>query len=197
MAVQSLCAKLVNGLDGSCISPVRKYYQQAVLINKTDIESYTVSLPDAETGTCDYKTTITLKEGTTGYRITGAEAGSSFYGSFSKSRSDLGYPQYIHNTGILITGASEEAKCILDSLDKGSFVVALQLKDDTVEIYGLVNGLNSGDYEYNLQDGGGGTQIILSSLEDAPEANIPLIYESDTPGNETIDFDAAFENPAP
>lgn len=192
MAIQSLCAKLVNGADYSCDAPVRKYYQQAVIINKSDIADYTLALPDAETGDCEYTVTFELNAGTTGYRILGAEAGSSFYGSFDKSRSDLGYAQYIHNVGILVAGISEDVKCLLNSLDKGSFVVAMQLKDGTVEIFGMVNGLTTGDYSYNIQEGGGGTQIILSSLEDAPEANLPLVYESSVPGQENEDFDDAF-----
>lgn len=192
MAVQSTCAKIFNGLDVSCNAPTRKYYQQAVIINKSDIDSYTITLPDPDTETCDYKVTFELQAGKTGYRIQGAEAGSSFYGSFDKTRSDLGYAQYIHNTGILIAGVTEEVKCVLDSLDKGSFVVALQLKDGTVEIYGIVNGLSTGDYSYNIQEGGGGTQILLSSLEDAPESNLPLVYESAVPGQENEDFDDAF-----
>lgn len=192
MAIQSLCAKLFNGLDVSCVKPVSKYYQQAVIINKSDIDTETITLPNAETEECAYTVTFALKAGTTGYRIQGAEAGSSFYGSVSKTRNDLGYAQYMHNVGILVAGLSEASKCILDSLDKGSFVIALQAKDGTVEVFGLTNGLTTGDYEYNIQEGGGGTQIILSSLEDAQEANLPLIYESAVPGQETEDFDDAF-----
>jgi|SRR5690606_30723926 len=192
MAVQSICAKLFNDLDISCIAPARKFWQQAVLINKSDIDEYTVTLPNAETEECNYKVAFTLKAGTTGYRILGPEVGSSFYGSYDKSRSDIGFAQYIHNVGFLIAGETEASKCILDSLDKGSFVVALQLKDGTVLIYGIVNGLTTGDYSYNIQEGGGGTQIILSSLEDAPEGNLPLVYESAVPGQETEDFDDAF-----
>lgn len=192
MAVTSLCAKLVNGSGDNCIAPARKYFQQAVIINHTDIDTKTISLPDPDTGACDYKIVFALKAGTTGYRIVGPEAGSSFYGSFDKTRSDLGYPQYIHNVGILITGITEADKCILNSLDKGSFVVALQSKDGTVEIYGANNGLTTGDYTYNIQEGGGGTQVILSSVEDAPEGNLPLVYESSVPGQETVDFDDAF-----
>src|SRR5690606_20651442 len=97
MAVVNLCAKLGNGLDVSCEAPVRKFFQQAVVINKTDIEEYTIQSPDSETGTCAYSVTFTLKAGTTGYRISGPQAGSSFFGSFDKSRSDLGHTQYIHN----------------------------------------------------------------------------------------------------
>ena len=156
MAIQSLCAKIFNGLDVGCAKPVSKYYQQAVIINKSDIDNYTITLPDVEGEICDYNVTFNLKAGTTGYRIIGAEAGSSFFGSVSKTRNDLGYAQYMHNVSILVAGISEEVKCILDGLDKGSFVVALQAKDGTVEIYGMVNGLTTGDYEYNIQEGGGG-----------------------------------------
>lgn len=192
MAVLNLCAKLVNGLDISCNAPVRKYYQQAVIINKTDIASYVITPPDPEIPSCDYKVTFQLNPGTTGYRIIGSQAGSSFFGSFDKTRSDLGYPQYVHNTSILIAGITEEVKCILDSLDKGLFVVALQLQDGTVEIFGIVNGLTTGDYTYDIQGGGGGTAILLSSLENAPETRLPLVYESAVPGQENEDFDDAF-----
>lgn len=192
MAVQSICAKLVNGHDVTCIEPVRKYYQQAVIINKADINTYTVTKPDASVPSCDYKVNLTLKSGTTGYLFQGPEAGSNFYGSFDKSRSDLGFAQYKHNVQVLITGVSQDVKCILDSFDKGEFVVALQLKDGTVEFYGLVNGLTTGDYTYNVQEGGGGTPIMLSSDENAPEALLPLVYESAIPGSETADFDSLF-----
>jgi len=194
MAVTSVCARLVNGLDISCIAPVRKAYQQAVLINKNDIDTFTVSLPDASATppTCAYTVEFALKSGSTGYRITGTEAGSSFFGSSDKTRSDLGFVQYVHNVGILIAGISEAVKCVLDSLDKGSFIVALQWKDGTVEIFGFVNGLTTGDYSYNVQEGGGGTQIILSSLEDAPENNLPFIYKSAVADQENVDFDDAF-----
>lgn len=196
MAIQSICAKLINGYDGSCEAPVRRFWQQAVLINKADIDpaSVTVSLPDPETGTCSYTVAFTLNTGTTGYRIVGPEAGSSIFGSYDKSRSDLGYAQYIHHAQLLISGVDEESKCILDSLDKGSFVVALQLKDGTVVMYGWGNGLSTGDYTYSIQEGGGGTPIMLSSLEVAPENNLPLVYVSGTPGSEGADFDSAFSN---
>jgi len=199
MAIQSLCAQLFAGFDGSCEAPARKYFQQAVLINKADIETYTITKPDYDTPTCNYKVTFTLADGKTGYKFIGPEAGSNYFGSYDKSRNDLGYAQYIHNVQILVSGVDEASKCILDSLDKGSFVVALQLKDPNVptgrvEIYGLINGLTTGDYTYNIQEGGGGTPILLSSLEDAPESYLPLVYESAVPGSEATDFDDNFNN---
>ena len=161
-------AKIFNGQDGSCDTPVRKYHQQAVIINLSDIDSITITEPDYVTPTCSYKVVFALKTGLKGFKFQGPEAGSNYFGSFDKSRNDLGYPQYKHNAQILVSGITEAAKCAIAGLDKGSFIVALQLKDGTVEIYGAINGLTTGDYTYDVQGGGGGTPILLTSLEDAP-----------------------------
>lgn len=192
MAVESLCGKLMSGIDLSCLVLTRKYYQQAVLINFSDIDEITINKP--EEGACDYNVEFTLKEGTTGYRILGNEAGSTFFGSVDKTRNEIGNPEYKHNVQILMAGISEETKCILDALDRGSFLVAMQAKDGTVEIYGAQSGLSSDDYTYNIQENGGGTQIVLTSMDDSPEGLLPLVYKSGTPGNEAVDFDDAFEN---
>lgn len=201
MAVPSLCGKLLGGQDIACAAPVRKYYQQAVVINRSDIdfENSVVTKPDptADPATCDYSVQMVLKEGAVGYRFTGPEKGSSYYVTYDKSRSDLGITQYIHNGNILIVGASEEDKCKIDALDKGNFVVAFQLMDGTVEIIGWEYGVGTGDYTGDLQTNGGATSIILSSDENAPESMLPLVYVSETPGQENEDFDDAFENPTP
>jgi hypothetical protein len=196
MAVASLCAKLIGGQDAVCVPPKRKYFQQAVVINKSDIDTYEIATTDYNlpSPVCAYTVEFTLKEGKTGYRFQGPENGASYFGTYDKSRSDLGFTQYIHNANILVVGANAAAKCILDSLDKGSFVVAFQFTDGTVEIYGIENGLSTGDYTYDVQGGGGGTAIILSSIDTAPENYLPLVYKSAVPGSETEDFDAAFAN---
>ena len=195
MAIESICAKLNAGFDASCDPPSRKYYQQGVIMNKTDIDPATIVITEPAGAQCDYNVEFTMKAGTTGYKFLGPSAGSNFYGSYDKSRSDLGFPQYKHNAQILIAGVTEAAKCILDGLDKGSFVVALQLQDGTVEIYGLGNGLTTGDYSYNIQEGGGGTPVLLSSLDDAPEKLLPLVYNPGVGGDANADFDANFANP--
>lgn len=197
MAVLPLCARLGSGQDASCTPVQRKYYQQAVLINKTDIASYTITKTDYETApeTPLYNASITLKEGAKGYRFTGAENGSVYFGRVNKSTSDLGLTQYAHEVQMLIVGAGEDSKAILEAIDKGSYVVALQFKDGTVELYGLENGISTGDYTYSVQENGGGAPIILSSNESSPESSLPFVYVSDTPGQEVEDFDAAFEVP--
>ena len=199
MAVIPLCARLLSGQDASCTPLKRRYFQQAVVINKTDIEDYTITLTDfdSETPTCAYNVEFTLKEGATGYRFSGGENGSTFFGRYNKTLSELGgLPQYAHEVQMLVVGADEAAKCILSGLDKGSYVVALQFSDGTVEIYGMENGLSTGDYTYSIQENGGGTAVILSSNETTPESHLPLVYKSAVPGEEGADFDAAFANPA-
>lgn len=196
MAIESTCAKLISGYDADCVVSARRYYQQAVVINKTDIETYTVSLPDVALETCAYNVEFTLKAGKTGYLFRGASAGGSFLGSYSKSRSDLGQAQYAHNVQLLVLGVAEASKCILSALDKGLYVVAMQLTDGTVEIFGMDNGLTTTDYDYNVQEGGGGSIIPLQSLDVAPENNLPLVYKSAVPGGENADFDSLFAQPA-
>ena len=199
MATVSACAALLAGQDTSCETPKRRYYQQAVVINKADIDPTSVTITktdyEAPTPTCSYNAQFSLKEGKTGYKFIGPANGSNFFGTTDKTTSDLGFPQYKHNANLLLIGATESAKCILEALDKGSFVVAYQFTDGTVEIYGFENGVSTGDYSYDVQGGGGGSAIILSSNDNAPENYLPLIYKSGTLGGEEADFDSAFENP--
>jgi|SRR5699024_9265483 len=190
MAVTSICGKLASDFIQDCKAPIKKFHQQAVLINKDDIDTSTITTTGG--GSCAYNVSFALKSGKTGYRIAGIEAGSSFFGSVSKSRDDNGYPVYTHNVTIFLSGVDEQTKCVLDALDSGNYVVAMQYMDGTVVIYGFVNGMNTGDYDYSVQENAGGAAIVLSSAESAPENTLPLVYVSSTPGNEGVDFDDKF-----
>lgn len=201
MAVTNICAELKRGQDTSCTSPLRRYYQQAVVMNKSDIDMTTVQITASDAGTptptCAYNVEFTLKEGKTGYLFRGNENGSTYKGYFDKVTNEtFGVPDYTHHVQMLVAGVEENSKCILSSLDKGSFVVAMQFADGTVEIYGMQNGMKTDDYTYDTQENGGGTAIILSSRETAPEGYLPLVYKSATPDGETADFDNLFANPA-
>jgi|AntDeeMetagen681_2_1112603.scaffolds.fasta_scaffold02528_3 hypothetical protein len=198
MAVLPLCARLGVGQDISCVPVQRKYFQQAVVINRTDIAEYTINKTDYDTApeTPLYNVEFTLKAGAQGYRFSGSENGSIYFGRYNKSTSDLGLPQYSHEVQMLVAGASEEAKAILESLDKGSYVVAMQFGDGTVEVYGIQNGVSTGDYTYSIQENGGGTPIVLSSNDGSPESSLPLVYKSTVAGDEEADFDSAFAQPA-
>ena len=130
MAIESICAQLAAGFDASCDPPARKYYQQAVLINKTDIDPTTINITRPEDTAGSYNAQFVLLEGKTGFKFLGPSAGSNFVGSYEKTRSDLGYPQYKHNAQILIAGVTEAAKAILDGLDKGSLTAAGRYRRD-------------------------------------------------------------------
>lgn len=195
MAIEPLCARLLAGQDNSCDAPVRKYVQQAVVILKSDIEEYDISKTDFSdiNPACEYNVTFTLKDGKTGYRFSGPKNGASYSGTYAKSTSDLGFTQYQHIVNMLVTGFDESSKCVLEGLDKNAYVVALQI-DQTIEIYGVENGLTTGDYTADLQANGGAIPITMTSLETTPEPSKPLVYKSNTPGSEVEDFDDLFAN---
>lgn len=195
MANQSICAELQEGLDLSCVRTLpKKYYQEAVVINFNDIDRQNSTLGNLSAG-CDYTVQMVLKAGKKGVQIKLPDNGSSIKGFFGKSKSDLGFVQYLHQVQILVAGASAETKCTLDKLDRGRYVIAVQLSDGTVEIYGWENGLSTGDYTYDIQEGGGGSLIILQSDENTQEGMIPLVYKSNPIGGEDADFNSQFEQP--
>ena len=201
MAQASLCGKLIAGFDAACSVAVRKYFQEACIINKADIDTQTVTLPDYAAGSCSYNVAFSLVQqpqggsDTQGLKFRAPDGGQSIFGFYEKTVNDYGKPQYRHVVQILLEGVTENVKCILDGLDKGSFVVALQI-GDVVEIFGLYNGLSSTDYTYSVQENGGGALLQLASTEAAPEPTLPLVYVSGTPGNEIADFDGCFLQPA-
>ena len=195
MANTSICAELANGLDLSCVRSLpKKYYQEAVIINFNDIDR-TASVLGNFAAACDYTVKMVLKAGKSGVQVKLPDNGSSIKGFFAKSKTDNGFVQYLHQVQILVAGASAETKCILDKLDRGRYVIAVQLSDGTVEVYGYENGLSTGDYTYDIQEGGGGSLIILQSDENAQEGTLPLVYKSNPVGTEDADFNEQFAQP--
>lgn len=195
MAVASLCDQLKSGQDLACLDNLnRKYFQQVVVINKTDIDPSSVEYVKQTTpaGDCAYGVKFTLLTSKAGFMFKGNERGSNYSGVTNKTTSDFGMPNYIHNVSMLLAGADEETKCRLAALDKGSYVVAIQFTDGSVEIYGMGNGLSTGDYDIDLQANGGIIPLTLSSNEDTPEFRLPSIYVSEPAGQENEDFNSLF-----
>ena len=192
MANTAICAELDGVVDLSCIkSLVKKYFQEIVIINFNDIDR-TASVINQAGALCDYSVSMVLKAGKRGVMLKLPENGNTIRGSYAKSTSDLGFIQYLQTVQILIAGVTKEIKCILDKLDRGRFVVAAQLADGTVEIYGFENGLTTGDYTFDLVEGGGGAKIPLQSKEAEQESMLPLIYKPAVPGSENADFNEQF-----
>ena len=192
MANTAICAELTGEVDLSCIrSLVKKYFQEIVIINFNDIDR-TASVINQAGALCDYSVSMVLKAGKKGVMLKLPENGNTIRGSYAKSTSDLGFIQYLQTIQILIAGVTKEIKCILDKLDRGRYVVAAQLADGTVEIYGYENGLTTGDYTFDLVEGGGGAKIPLQSKDVEQESMLPLIYKPAVPGSENADFNEQF-----
>lgn len=186
----SICKKLISGATLGCEATVQKRYaQEMVIINKDDLATITKTI-SADT---KYSHTVTfdLKASSKGYKFAFPTNGSGAFGSTEKSTSDLGLVQYNHIANLIIFGVDETAKGILESLDKGRFVVAMRI-GDIIEIYGIDNGLSTADYTLDIQGGAGASAIQLSSGEGFEESNLPLIYSAGVAGDAIADFDSAF-----
>lgn len=182
------CVKLLKGLDISCSTAIgAKYYQQVVLINRSDVDE--VLIKDAEES---HRISFNLKGTSSGVMFKGVEAGRIFNATFDKSERK-GIPYYQHRLELPVVGVKEEIKVLLKQLDIADFFAAVQYKDETVEIFGFNNGLKTGNYSYEAQGGIGGATIPLESRYE--EYVPPYIYYGR--GNETQHFNDLFANLPP
>lgn len=184
----SLCIELHKDHDLRCKSFAKKYYQQIVLVNKSDVE-YQLILADENT----HKISFTLKDGATGYLYAGNENGSTYKGSFSRIESQ-GITEYAHQVQVPVMGVDEEAKLVLKQLEGKGYFAATQYMDGTIEIWGWEYGLKPNNYTFDAQSTGGSV-IPLIGKYDEPE--MPYVYESQTPGNENTDFNNLFSQNDP
>lgn len=189
------CEGLRNGLDLTCGTFAKKYYQQVVLVNRADVQNkriVTSSLDIDGNYTCSNRVYFNLKEGKSGFRFSLNENSSSIFANFDKSIVE-NIPQYLHAVSIVILGVSEQIKCLLTQLDYSDYFAAVQFYDGTIEIFGFEFGLTSVNYGYDPQNNNGGSVIKLSSLGDSLEDTPPLNYKS-TEGTEILDFDNNFQD---
>lgn len=197
MANEVICAELTGDIDLSCIrSLAKKYFQEIVVINYSDVDRTASELNLSDTGTCDYSVSMVLKAGKKGVMIKIPQSSGIIKGFYAKSTSDLGIVQYLHQVQFLMIGSTAVIKCAMDKLDRGLYIVAAQIMDGTgtVEIYGWENGLSTGDYTWDIADGGGGSTIVLQSKDTEQEGMIPLVYKSAVAGQENADFNEQFAN---
>jgi hypothetical protein len=189
------CIKLYSGQDVSCRSNYKKYYQSVVLVNKSDVESFVINSTigsEIGTGFTNYlhRIRFSLFAGKTGYLFRGQPNGSGYFATFSKETDD-NIPQYIHSIQLPIFGAKESTKVLLKTLDLANYFGAVQFTDGTVEIYGFENGLTTDDYDFDLQNNGGGSFITLISPENGMEDEPPYIYVP-LDGDANTDFNNLF-----
>lgn len=192
MANTAICAEITGEIDLSCIRGlVKKYFQEVVIINYNDVDRV-ASILNTDGAACDYSVSMVLKAGKKGVMLKLPDNGSTVKGTFSKTTSDIGYVQYSHMANILLAGVSAEIKCTLDKLDRGRYIIAAQLSDGQVELFGYEKGLTTGDYTWDIVEGGGGTVIPMQSKEGEEETLQPLLYKSAVVGGEGADFNEQF-----
>jgi hypothetical protein len=191
------CESLRAGLNQACEVPFRRYYQQAVLVNRADVDNKNIltSYVTIEGEyVCRHRVVFDLLPDKTGYRFMLGETAKSIYGMFDKTDID-NIPQYQHTVNIVLTGISEAVKCLFKQLDYGDYFAALQTYDGTVEIFGFEYGLTTAGYGYDPMNSGGGGIIKLTSMSDALEDEPPFLYGGD-PADFDTDFADVVYNPA-
>lgn len=194
MANNIVCAELKGAVDLSCTRDISKgYEQEVVLINKNDIDR-NASVEGDINDPCDYSVQMLLKTGKKGVQLKLPDTSVAVKGFYAKSVDANGNPQYLHQVQIQIFGSESSVKCILDKLDRGKYVVAVQTLDGIVEIYGWKYGLTTGDYTYDIVEGVGGALIPLQSRENAQEVKLPMVYKPQTGGDANADFNEQFAN---
>ena len=190
----SLCEQLRNGQDAACITPQRKYYQQVVLVNRSDVKNQRIVTSNIDIDgnyLCRHRVFFDLLPDTAGFRFTSGENGMTIFGLVEKTVVN-GIAQYSHSVNIILVGVEEDTKCLLKQLDGGDYFAALQYYDGTVEIFGFEYGLTTSNYSYDPANLSGGAIIKLNSLVDSLEDEPPFVYRTQTPGLETTDFDNNF-----
>lgn len=189
-----ICDKLRSGLDLTCKSFARKYYQQVVLVNRSDVKNKIVVLSTLDINgnyICRNRAFFDLLNGKTGYRFSVNENSTQIFGVSEKSIIE-GIPQYQHSVNVIIKGVDEETKCLLAQLDSGDYFAALQYYDGTIELFGFEYGLSTSGYSYDPANLEGGAIIKLVSMSGAYEDEHPLVYKNNSTGNEIEDFDNNF-----
>jgi len=177
------CVNLIKGFDIGCEALFRKYYQNVVLINRSDVDQFRIIATNSQ-----HRIQFNLLAGKTGYLFTGNENVGLLNAKFNK-REEKGVPFYTHNVDVVVAGTSENIKTLLKQIDNSNYFAAIQFKNGDVEIYGFENGLTSGSYEYAAQSSLGGAVITMSSKFDEYEP--PYLYHSNSI---TDDFDGLFAN---
>ena len=175
------CVELLKGFDLTCEPLFRKYYQNVILINKSDVDQVRIITTNDQ-----HRIQFNLLAGKSGKLFIINETSSLLNASFSKS-TNKGITEYNHNVDIVVAGTSENVKTLLKQIDNGKYFAAIQFRNGDVEIYGFENGLESQDYDYQAQSSLGGAVITLSSKFD--EYDVPYLYHSNSIDN---DFNELF-----
>ena len=183
-----ICGKVLTDQLRDCNSTVVKGIEQSILvINRCDIDSYTVD----KTDTTHKATAITLKTGSQGYLIQGVDGKSLFTASHALNSNDDAPDDWTHTIAMRGWNLSEENLIYIRSLGRGADLVAITLDktaasdESKYKVYGLENGLKLGEYAQNTGENRGAFIYTLTSKEPDFETDPPLVWlEADTPATD-------------
>lgn len=135
--------------------------ESAFIINKSDIESYTVA------STTGVVVALSLKSGANAYKIDTVKR--SLVLSTSLKINDGAPNAYSHSASIIQTGVYDDsARLALSAFANGSFVIAAKWANQGARrLYGLYYGMSATGVENNSHDNGGWTTITLETPENA------------------------------
>lgn len=133
--------------------------ESAFIVNKEDIESYTVA------STTGVVVAFTLKSGATPFKIDTVK--KSLVVSASLKVNDGAPNAYSHSASIIQTGSyDDKARLALAAFTNGSFVIAAKwINQGARRLYGLYYGMSATGVENNSHDNGGWTTITLETPE--------------------------------
>lgn len=151
-------SKLASAIAYDCDSGATGL-ESALIINKADIASYTVS------STTAVVTTLTLVKGAKPFKIDTVKR--SLVVSSSLKINDGAPNAHSHSAIITMTANTDStARVATDAFANGSFViVAKWCSRVSAEIYGLYYGMSATGVESNSHDNGGWTTVTLETPE--------------------------------
>lgn len=199
----SICGKLYNGQLNDCPDLVKGYIQEIKIANFEDVELIEIE-DTCDTANGNYNAKVTLKEGTKAFAFSSVARGSSIRGWVNFDVDDNQMPFFRHHVQIVLTGVTEEGKCILRGLASGLFVAFTRLRKyetpetgivPAIEVFGLGNGLVAQPFDFNISETGGVAVIELASAEGFEESGPGYIYSAAVAGGEIADWDSDFAGP--
>ena len=151
-------SKLANAIAYDCDTGATGL-ESAVIINKADIESFTVISSTAVV------TALTLVRGATAFKIDTVK--KALVVSASLKINDGAPNAYSHSASIIQTvTVGDGPRLALDAFANGSFVVAARWSGRAARmVYGLYYGMSATGVENNSHDNGGWTTITLETPE--------------------------------
>ena len=169
------CSKIIEDVLYECDNPpVAGIKQKVVLINKSDILEV---VKDNDPSTGKHRATITLKEGKTGYFITGPEGSKIFTAGYTPNVADDQPTDFTQTVAVRVLNHGEKANILMNSLSQSGNVVAIVSKEQGYyEIYGLDAGLKLTEGGSNSNENKGALSITLASKGIDTEPKTPYIY---------------------